>query len=83
MLKNNFLLPPSLVPATKTQLQQQEAETGLPKVLSVDMMGQLHVFAHYGYMLGMYSTQVGILQNASYIVFCSFLEPQNDPYLKT
>ena len=30
-------------------------------LLSMDMVGQVDVFRHYGYMLSMYSTQVGIL----------------------
>ena len=50
-----------------------KAKTDLPKVLSMDMTGQLDVFRHYGYMLGMYGAQVGILKDADQIIFSGFL----------
>ena len=42
-----------------------EAKTDLPEVLSMDTVGQLDIFRHYGNTLSMYSTQVGILKEAS------------------
>ena len=35
----------------------------------MDVVGQLDVFRHYGYMLSMYSTQVSIFQEAREVTF--------------
>ena len=69
-----MLLPPSPILVTQTQPMTTETETDLHVVLSMDTVGQLDVFRHYGYMLRMYSTQVGIPQEASQVVLCSLLQ---------
>ena len=46
------------------------------------MVGQLDVFRHYGYTLSMYSTQVGIFQEAGQVVFGSLLQCLDCTHLK-
>ena len=49
----------------------------------MNTMDQLDAFRHYGYMLGVYSTKVGILEDPSQIMFSAFLEPLHCLYLET
>ena len=54
----------------------------LPVVLSTDMVGQLDVFGHYGYTLSVYSAQVGVPGEASWIILSGLLQCLNHVYLK-
>ena len=59
-----------------------ENETDLQVVLSMYVAGQLDVFRHYGYTLCMYSTQVGILQEASQVVLSGLLQHLDHVHLE-
>ena len=69
-----FYIPPSPVSVAQTQPTTTETKTGLQVVIFMDMVGQFDGFRHYGYMLGMYSTQAGILQEVSQVVLSGLLQ---------
>ena len=48
--------------------------TDLHVLLSMDTVGQLDVFRHYGYTPSMYSTQISIPQEAGQVIFSGLLQ---------
>ena len=66
-------LPPFPHTGNPTTITTTEAKTDLPKVLSTAIMGQLDVFRHYWLQLGMYSAQVGVLEDAGQIIISGLL----------
>ena len=82
MLKIKIFIPKSKIsshicystPPPYPQPITTGTKTDLCMVLSTDMVGQLDVFRQYGFTLSMYSTQVGILQEAGQKVLGSLLQ---------
>ena len=52
------------------------------EVLSMDIMGELDIHGHYCNVLCMDCTKVGIFQEASQIVLCSFLQSYDHMHLE-